>query len=428
MASRNTTIKDTDPLKIREAELVIVNGAEYAFALKYSPGETPAVLIKGRLARAKDIIWAAQEFEIPIIEMTCIDNDFFVGLEEGAEISENHYRTIAQALALLYKTKSSPYRVRYIKTLKKRPSVLSGRAMQLVEKYSSFLEVSLVSLELGKELHENIEYFRTPLDSLRQRIALEVGIVIPEITARLNPRFTSFAYAIKMREVPIHEGEIEAGTEGKDYVFQIINRLRHLITRNAWQLLGYTEVEALIHRMKTYNSGLYRELFPRYFSIPALRFILRNLLKEGISIRDLSKILEVIKDNLPMTKDPDLLTELVRASFAPYLCHKYKSVDGYLEVILLDPEVEKMIMSSIRESSQVRWLDLKAEDGLDLLSSLGEELKKAQSLGLSPVLLCSPALRRFLRRLLELSFPELAVLSYNEIVPFTEVRSVGIVR
>jgi flagellar biosynthesis protein FlhA len=231
-----------------------------------------------------------------------------------------------------------------------------------------------------------------------------------------------------MREVPVYHGEIESSLESKDYAFQVVNRLRILINREAWQLLGYAEVEALLERMKKYNSGLYKELFPGYLSISSLRFILRNLLKEGISIRDLSKIMEVVKDNLHLTRDPDLITELVRTAFAPYLCHKYRSKEGFLEVLLLDPDLERVVINSIKESSQVRWLDLNAEDGLRLLTSLGEELKKAHGLGLFPVLLCSPGLRRFLKRLLDNAFPELPVLSYNEIIPFTEVRSVGMVK
>lgn len=420
------------PLSMKEAELVIINGMECAFALKYSPGETPKVLLKGRKDQAKDIIWSAQELEVPIIEMTSIDEEIFELLGVGDEIPESLYKPVAQALALLYKTKSSPHRVVFIKPLRRRPGFLRKRSQELVEQYSSFLEVSLISLDLGKELYERLELLREPLDSLRQRIALEIGIVMPEIRVNYNSKCASLAYNIKMREVIVYTGEIdgvaEGISEGKDFIFHIISRLRALIITQAWQLLGYSEVEALLNRMKGYNPSLYKELFPKYFTVPALRFVLRNLLREGISIRDLSKILEIIKDNLHRTRDPDLLTEFVRAAFAPYLCNKYKNDEGYVEVLLLDPEIEKMVLSSIKESSQVRWLDLTPEDGLRLLTSLGEELKKAQGIGLNPILLCSPGLRRFLKRLLETSFPDLPVLSYNEIAPFSEVRSVGIVR
>jgi flagellar biosynthesis component FlhA len=416
------------PHKMRDAELVIVNDMDFAIVLRYAPGETPKVLLKGRKEKAKDIIWSAQELEIPIVEMTLIDEAFFASLNVDEEIPEQHYRPVAQALALLYKIKASPHRVSFIKTLRSRPSVLRNRAEELVEKYSSFLEVSLVSLELGKDLYDHVEKLRAPLDSLRQRIALEIGIVIPEIVARHNTKFGPLSYSVRMREVPIYDGEVEEIKDRDEFVFHLVNKIRLLITRQAWQLLSYTEVEALIDRMKKYNKGLYRELFPKYFTITALRFILRNLLKEGISIRDLSKILEVIKEHLHITQDPDVLTEFVRTSFAAYLCNKHKNQEGYLEVLLMDPPMEQLIMNSIKESSQVRWLDLDPEDGLKLLTSLGEEFRKAHGIGLSPVLLCSPGLRRFLKRLLDSSFPDLPVLSYNEIVPLTEVRSVGIVK
>lgn len=420
--------RKNDPLIMKEAELVIVNGLASAFALKYAPGETPKVLLKGKKEQAKDIIWSAQELEVPIIEMTSLDDEFFNELTVDEEIPEKLYKPVAQALALLYKTKSSPHRVLFVKPLRQRPGLLRKRAQELMDQYSSFLEVSLVSIDLGKELYEKVEDLADPLDGLRQRIALEIGIVMPEIRVGHNTRIAPLAYHIKLREVAIYQGEIDGIAEGKDFVVQITGRLRTLIITQAWQLLGYSEVEALLDRMKKYNSSLYKELFPRYFTVPALRFVLRNLLREGISIRDLSKILEIIKDNLHRTRDPDLLTEFVRAAFAPYLCNKYKNDEGYIEALLLDPDIEKMVLSSIKESSQVRWLDLTPENGLRLLSSLGEEIRRAQGIGLNPVLLCSPGLRRFLKRLLETSFPDLPVLSYNEIAPFSEVRSIGIVK
>jgi flagellar biosynthesis component FlhA len=318
--------------------------------------------------------------------------------------------------------------VLFIRPLRQRPGLLRKKAQEMVDQYSSFLDVSLVSLGLGKELYEQADALKEPLDALRQRIALEIGIVMPEIRVNHSSRCASFAYSIKMREVAVYHGEVDGINEGKDHIFQIIAKLRALIVTQAWQLLGYSEVEALLDRMKKYNPSLYKELFPRYFTVPALRFVLRNLLREGISIRDLSKILEIIKDNLHRTRDPDLLTEFVRAAFAPYLCNKYKNDEGYIEALLLDPVIETMVINSIKESSQVRWLDLTPEDGLRLLTSLGDEMKKNQEFGLNPVLLCSPGLRRFLKRLLETSFPDLPVLSYNEIAPFSEVRSVGMVK
>ncbi|MDQ7826770.1 MAG: FHIPEP family type III secretion protein [Candidatus Eremiobacteraeota bacterium] len=414
-------------LKMRDAEIVIVNGDEYACALRYAPGETPVVLLKGRKAAAKDIIWSAQELEVPIVEMTSFDEEYYSGLTPDEVIPESLFKPVSQAMAFLYRTKASPHLLRFVKTLRKRPGILTTSTEELVERYSSFLEVSLVSLELGKGLYGEVEILREPLDTFRQRIALEIGLVIPEIRAHYNSKLGALHYSLRLRDVPVYEGNVEGTLEPNEYVHQIINRLRTLIVRQSWQLLGYIEVNALLERMKKYNPLLFRDLFPEYFSVPSLRFVLRNLLKEGISIRDLSKICEVIKENLHITRDPDVITEFVRAAFAPYLCHKYKNSEGGLEVLLLSPEMEKMIGGSVKEASHVRWLDLEPENGYRLLTSLGDELKKAQSIGLDPVLLVTPGLRRFIKRLLENSFPDLPVISYNEIVPFADVRSVGVV-
>jgi flagellar biosynthesis component FlhA len=139
-------------------------------------------------------------------------------------------------------------------------------------------------------------------------------------------------------------------------------------------------------------------------------------------------ILQTIEDNLPHTADPELLVEYIRAAFSRYISNAYKDESGTLNVVLLSSEVEQRIMESIKENMNVRWLDINYKEGLELLTRIGMELTSVQKLGLPVVLLTSPVIRRFTRKITEINFPEIPVVSYSEVAPVTMVKTIGIVK
>jgi flagellar biosynthesis protein FlhA len=228
-------------------------------------------------------------------------------------------------------------------------------------------------------------------------------------------------YEIKIVGVVERSSKLEkAGDFGP-----LLKDLYEVLTRFAWQLLGYREVEALLEGLEKRHRTLYQSLFPDRLSIPILRQILRNLLKEGLPIRDLARILEILSESSAYVQDPDQLTEFVRAGFGRQICQQFSDDKGVLHAILVDPSVENELLKQVHESSAALWLELDLDSSLRLLRSADKGVAKAQQAGHRPVVLCSPRPRRFLRRLLEPTFPQLPVLAFSEIAPLTEVSALG---
>lgn len=395
-----------------------------AVALEYSPGTTPVVLATGKGRAAEEIIWAGQELNVPLVEVGTMAPSDFAAFVAGQEIPESTYRPVAQALALLYRSAPTPGLVRFVRTIPPRRS-RRNRSLELIAEFEDILSSPPVCIEVGEGLLPYQQEWEEPLQQLRQRIAADMGLVLPPIPVRAGVHLAPSTFVIRFREAPIMSGIIDLPVDSPEKVFLLPNRVKQEIYRHGWELLGYVEVETHLELVRKTAPGLYRALFPHNFSVAALRQILRNLLREQLCVRDLRTILEVILENLSRTQDPDLLTECVRMAYSRSICNKYLDGEGNLNAVVLAPTVEKTLIRAIRENPGGRWLDLTSEDALRVLQAIEPTVKESASLGLSPVLLTTPVLRRFLARMVEHVFPEVPVLSYNEIAPLSEVRSVG---
>jgi flagellar biosynthesis protein FlhA len=405
--------------------MVIVNDLKLAFALEYSPGNTPIVLACARGKSAAELIFKAQQLDIPLIEVTTLEDSDIERLVVGHEIPEECYRPVAQALALLYKSQPSPGMVRFLRLIDTNHK--RKKAPTPTEEFEDILATPALYVEVGEGIYGYRSDLQEPLDHLRQRIAMEIGLALPPVPLRLHPRLAPTQYAIKLRDIAVCEGEIELPIDSTERLYLLVNRVKQIVFEQGWELLGYHEVHSHVEMVRKHNASLVDAIFPHNFSLSGLRQILRNLLREQLSIRDLSAILEVILDNLQRSQDPELLTECVRMAYSRSLCHKYQDAEGYLNALLFEPEVERVILSALKETGGVRWLDLPPDDMLRVLRAIESALKRTGVISTPPVLLTSPVLRRFLRRLTEHVFADLAVLSYNEIAPLTEVRSLGVV-
>lgn len=411
---------------LRRAEAVLVNGLAVAVALEYTPGSTPIVLGAAKGRKAEDMVWAAQALSLPIIELTQLDPahvDLFVA---GNEIPESWYRPVAHALSLLYRATPVPELVRFV-----RPGYAVGRTRSMTAVLAEFedvLSTPPVSVEVGSGLIEHMTDLGVPVEHMRQRVAHETGLLLPPIPLRPNPSLSPQQYVIKFRDVPMHEGEIDHPVDSPEKLYALSNRLKQLVHQHGWEMLGYLEVETQLELVRKTNPGLVKAIFPSQFSVSGLRQVLRNLLREQLSIRDLAPILEVILENLPRSHDPDLLTECVRIAYSRSLYLKYKDTEGYLNSITFDPAVERTLRDAVTDTSGVRWMDLAPDDALRVLKAVETAMRQASRLNMNTVILSSPALRRFVARLVEDVFPDLPVLSYSEIAPLTEVRSVGTIR
>jgi flagellar biosynthesis protein FlhA len=305
---------------------------------------------------------------------------------------------------------------------------------------------------------------------LRKQIALEFGLVIPPIRIRDNMQLGSNEYVIKIKGAEVGRGRAEIGyylamkpgsnaedLEGiaaKDPAFNlpakwikedekknaemkgytvvdvpsvISTHLSEIIKSNSEELLTRQDVHKLVDMVRKTNAAVVDELIPGGLSIGEVQKVLQNLLREKVSIRDLVTIFETLADYAKTTKDTDILTEFVRQAMARSFTNKYAK-DGVMHAITLDSELEQRIVDSIRQTERPSMAGLPPASIQRIYNSIISEYRKSAGKDFEPVVLCSPLVRSYFRKIVEKILPNLAVLSYNEILPKIEVRSVGVVK
>lgn len=166
---------------------------------------------------------------------------------------------------------------------------------------------------------------------------------------------------------------------------------------------------------------------PNPLSVGDIQKVLAKLLQERVSIRNLPTIFETLADFCKLTTDTDILTEYVRQSLSKQITKQYQPDEGPLKVITLAAEVEQAISESVKQTEQGNYLALEPNKTETILQNLAQLLEQLQLRGESPIILCSPAIRMYFRSLTERYFPQVPVLSYNELEPTVEVQSVGMV-
>ena len=204
----------------------------------------------------------------------------------------------------------------------------------------------------------------------------------------------------------------------------MLTHLSETVRRHAYELLGRTETIQLVENLKKTSPELVEEACPGIVSYALLEKILRNLLMEGVPIRDLGTILETMVDSMSTTRDPDVLTENVRNALSRTITRRFCE-NGQLRAITLDGEVERRIVSSLTKNDRGIYLAMGPELIQPVISQLADCIRKFSDLGQAPVLLTSQVIRVYLSRLLNQYFPNLYVLSFNEIIGSVQIQSIG---
>lgn len=305
---------------------------------------------------------------------------------------------------------------------------------------------------------------------IRRQVALELGTVVPIIRLRDNIQLNPNQYVIKIKGVQVSEGEIlfdhymamnpgfveeeitgiptiepsfhlpaiwitesqreraeSLGYTVVDPPSIIATHLTEVIRSNIAELLTRQDVSNLINNVKEKNQALIDELVPKLMSIGEIQKVLQNLLSEGISIRDLVTIFETLADHAAITRDTDVLTEYVRQSLKRAISSKYFTSNETVSVVTLDPAVEQEIMSSVKQTEQGAYLTLDPEKTQKIIRSVETETQKLENLGKVPIVITSPIVRMYFKKLTGDYFKDLIVVSYNEIESDVELQSVGMV-
>lgn len=333
----------------------------------------------------------------------------------------------------------------------------------------SFMEIEPMTFEIGYGLVSLVEG-EAPLlgkiKAMRRQLAQELGFVIPSIHIKDNLQLRPHEYSFYIRGIEVARAEVipghylavsaenverlrgiptkepafgipaywieeseveEARSKGYmvvDIPTVIVTHITELIKSHSWELLTRNEVQNILNSISKNYPRLVDELIPAHLTLGGVQRVLQNLLKERVPINDMVTILETLLDYAPQTKDIELLTEYVRQALSRFITKNFAQ-DGSIYALTLDPRWELKLKEAMDSGGQISPDDLgrllRAIE--NAVSSTGDKLK-----GVQPVIITSPYVRRFLRKLIERIIPSLLILSTAEVMPSVKIYTVGVVR
>ena len=343
------------------------------------------------------------------------------------------------------------------------------------EKLENLLQVDTLELEVGYGLINIVDADQNGdllerITNIRKQFALDYGIIVPPLRIRDNLELKPGDYQLLLKGVQIGQGTLMvghllamdpgnvsdpvAGIPTKEPAFGldalwitarqkddatfagytvvdlstvIATHLTELVRAHAQELIGRQELQQLLDALKATAPKVIEDVIPNLLPVGAVLKVLKNLLREGVSIRDLKTILEALAEAAPTQKDPQLLTEHVRTALARSLTKKLVGPGGELGLITLDRHIEESIAAGILQTDQGQQLSLEPDFVRKLIAELNQWVVEALQTSSTAVILCSPMIRHHLKTLVDRFIPGVIVLSHNEITPNVNVKSLGTV-
>jgi flagellar biosynthesis protein FlhA len=349
-------------------------------------------------------------------------------------------------------------------------------ALEGPEEVANLLVVDPLEVEIGYGLiplvsDERPENLLRRVSAIRKQLATELGVVLPKVRIRDNLRLQPNTYRVKIRGEEVARSDVlldrslaipgsDAGHDQLSGVpttepafglpalwinetekgraemlgFTVVDpltvmstHLTEVVRAHAPALLGRQEVQEMMDRVKTLQPAVVNGLVPELLTLGEVQDVLRNLLRERVPIRDLGGILEVLANSARVTRDPDVLAEAVRQTFARTLSNQYRAEDARLHVFTLSPQAEMLLKSALSPAERGLGFQIDPALAQQLILRTGEQMEKLAQAGYQPALLCPREIRLALRRLLERSLPNLVVLAYSEVATGTHVQGHGMV-
>jgi flagellar biosynthesis protein FlhA len=342
------------------------------------------------------------------------------------------------------------------------------------DEFERLLQVDRMGIEVGYKLVPMVDPKKvggvlSRINSLRKQLARDIGIIIPPIRLRDNLQLPPNGYSIKIKGQTVDKGELmpdsylalgEEGvkpiegiattdpayglpgkwvTEAKketaeaagytviDPTSVLVTHLTETIKTYAHEMITREDIQKIIDTTKKDSPTLVNEFTPNVLTLGVVQEVVRNLLKERISIKDFVTILETLIDYAPATKDPEALTEYVRQRLCRTLCGQYQSESNKISTISFEPRLEQEIMNSVHEMGNKSVLALEPNYAQKVVEAVTETIRKAYASSNNTVLLTSSVFSNHIRKLTETALPYLPVLSYKEIAPGVQIESLGIV-
>ena len=342
------------------------------------------------------------------------------------------------------------------------------------EPISAALKIDDLKIELGYALlplvnaKDGTDRLTEQIKALRRSLAIDMGFVMPAVRILDNVQLEANTYAIKVKEVEAGSGRIwtgqsmvmdptgaqvqlpglhtieptfglpatwiddalreEAAIKGYtvvDAATVLATHLTEVLKTNMAELLSYGEVQKLLKELPKEQADLIKDIAPAQITVSGIQRVLQILLTERISVRDLSTILEGIADGLPVTRNPTLLAEHVRARLSRQICGQHTSAAGYLPLIALSARWEQAFAESIIGTGDDRHLAMQPSRLSEFITGVRERFEEAARAGENPVLVTSPGIRPFVRSIVERFRSQTAVMSQSEIHPRARLKTVG---
>ncbi len=343
------------------------------------------------------------------------------------------------------------------------------------ENVTSLLSVDPLEVEIGYSLIPLVDEAQggdllERITGIRRQMAGDLGLVIPPIRIRDNMQLQPSEYMIKLKGVEVARWKImpghllamstgpdmvkipgiptkeptfnlaafwitdeekaqaeQAGYSVVDASTVIATHLTEVIRNQAHEFLTRQSVSKLLDQVKKESPAVVDEMIPSQLSIGDMQKILQNLLKEHLPIRDMESILEAVADHVKETKDTQILTEYARRSLARSITKQHISAEGKVYALTLEPKFEKTIMDSVQAAESGASAALDPRILQTMFRSLSTGIEKMAQQNRQPLVLCSANVRPYFKRMIERFIPHLTVLSFNELLPRTEIQSVGLI-
>ncbi|MCL2167255.1 MAG: flagellar biosynthesis protein FlhA, partial [Clostridiales bacterium] len=338
----------------------------------------------------------------------------------------------------------------------------------------NLLTVDPVGMEFGYSLLPLVDEhsggnFMDRVVMFRKQFADEMGMVIPSVRLKDSSQINPNQYEIKLKgeviaggevlidhflalePADIPEAEVVEGIETVEPAFGmpakwisedkkikaemagytlidptsvIITHLSEIIRNHAHELLTRQEVKKMLDNLRKRNEIIVEDTIPAVLTMTELQKILRNLLKEGVPVSDLETILETLADYGQVVKDNDMLTEYVRQALKRTITHRFSEA-GQMKVMSLDGELENVIINSVKKIDGGAYLALEPDTIQKIIAAATEKINQMKQVVQPPIILTSPVVRVYFKKLLDQFYPEVVVLSFNDIDSGVQIQSLG---
>ena len=349
-----------------------------------------------------------------------------------------------------------------VEEIRKPENVVSLLQVDPIELEFGYAVIPLADKNQGGDLLDRVVM-------IRRQLALELGVIVPIIRLRDNIQLSPNQYVIKIKGVEVARGELmldhfmamNPGTADEDingiptiepafglpalwipdtmrdraemmgYTVVdppsiVATHMTEIVRRHIHELLSRQDVQTLIDNVRITYPAVVDELVPKILTLGEIQKVLANLLREAVSIRDMVTILETLADYAPITRDSDMLTEYVRQGLGRAISKTYLNSSNS-EVLTLDPKLEKLILDSVQKTEAGSYMAMEPAMSNRIVSNAASLSEKLVQTGKQPIVLASPVVRLYFKRLTENAIPGLIVLSYNELDPSLEINAIGMV-